>query len=178
MGKRICQASAYPLISYQQIIPTLALSKSGSWVGTVSVPSQPAAASSPFYYSVTLLIIHEKSFFAIAAMSILEPVVTVQPSGFTVTKSAHFKVCLRQRGGFPATPIHWLLTAQQVRSCRLNCYNLFLPHLYPLLCRPTITILIVIDYCRYIASVVFLVISNNYFFCDYSRISVISFTIE
>ncbi len=38
--------------------------------------------------------------------------VTVQPSGFTVTKSAHFKVCLRQRGGFPATPIHWLLTAQ------------------------------------------------------------------
>ena len=37
-------------------------------------------------------------------------------------ESAHFKVCLRQRGGFLAAPIHWLLTAQQVRSCRLNCY--------------------------------------------------------
>jgi len=45
--------------------------------------------------------------------------VTVQPSGFAVTESAHFKVCLRQRGGFLATPIYWLLTAQQVRSCRL-----------------------------------------------------------
>ncbi|MCI9423382.1 MAG: DUF3879 family protein, partial [Dorea sp.] len=41
----------------------------------------------------------------------------------TVTESAHFKVCLRQRGGFPAAPIHWLLTAQQVRGCRLNCYG-------------------------------------------------------
>ena len=39
-------------------------------------------------------------------------------------ESAHFKVCLRQRGGFLAAPIHWLLTAQQVRSCRLNCYDL------------------------------------------------------
>ena len=26
-------------------------------------------------------------------------------------------------GGFLADPIHWLLTAQQVRSCRLNYYK-------------------------------------------------------
>ena len=38
--------------------------------------------------------------------------VTVQLSGFTVTESVHFKVCLRQRGGFLATQVHWLLTAQ------------------------------------------------------------------
>ena len=38
--------------------------------------------------------------------------VTIQPSGFAVTESARFKVCLRQRGGFLDAPIHWLLTAQ------------------------------------------------------------------
>ena len=54
----------------------------------------------------------------------ITPAVTVQPSGFAVTESAHFKVCLRQRGGFLAALIHWLLTAQQVRSCRLNCYGI------------------------------------------------------
>ena len=39
--------------------------------------------------------------------------VTVQPSGFAVTESAHFKVCLLQKGGFLAAPIHWLLTCQK-----------------------------------------------------------------
>jgi len=62
-------------------------------------------------------------FFNTLFPNFLFEAVTVQPSSFTVTESAHFKVCLRQRGGFPATPIHWLLTAQQVRGCRLNCYT-------------------------------------------------------
>ena len=45
--------------------------------------------------------------------------------GFTVTESAPLEVCLRQRSGFLAIGHYWPLTAQQVRSCRLNCYVYF-----------------------------------------------------
>ena len=42
--------------------------------------------------------------------------VTVQPSGFAVTESAHFKVCLRQKGGFLVAFTYWYGFAASAKS--------------------------------------------------------------
>lgn len=74
-----------------------------------------------FYQESTGITIISTRFSAI--------IVTVQPSGFTVTKSAHLKVCIWQRGGLLAAQVHWLLTAQLQdellsRNALLFCYDL------------------------------------------------------
>ena len=57
--------------------------------------------------------------------------VTVQPSGFTVTESAHLKFAIRQRGGFHSSLYAFSRTLQQVQSPGLNCYLFFAVILHP-----------------------------------------------
>ena len=53
-------------------------------------------------------------------------IVIVQPSGFTVTESAHLKFAIRQRGRFHFSLDAFTRTLQQVQSPGLNCYITFL----------------------------------------------------